>query len=346
MARHLRWPAARIRARVHGAGRAGAPPEDALDRHPGEMSGGQRQRVALMRALMLDPELLFLDEPLAALDPLVRAELQDDLVAVFARLGKSVVLVTHDLAEAALFGDTLVLLRDGRVVQRGSLDDLVCAAGVAVRDARSCARSGPPVDGRRGSPRGDRGAAPAGRRCGGAAVGWWRSSRGARAPPPGAQLRVGSKAFTESVRAGRDRRPARARGGGPRDAPGGAGRHARSLWDALVARRDRRLPRVHRHAASRRFSAGRTPRRRGRDRPGWVRRAGRARRRHDRAARLQQHLRHRRDPRRARRRSGSRRISDLRAHPELRFGFSSEFMSRADGWPGAAAPATACRRRR
>ena len=82
-----------------------------------------------MRALMLDPELLFLDEPLGALDPLVRAELQDDLAAIFARLGKSVVLVTHDLAEAALLGDALVLLQDGAIVQRGSLDDLVAAPG-------------------------------------------------------------------------------------------------------------------------------------------------------------------------------------------------------------------------
>jgi osmoprotectant transport system ATP-binding protein len=78
-----------------------------------------------MRALMLQPELLLLDEPLGALDPLVRAELQDDLAAVFAAVGTSVVLVTHDLAEAALFGHTLVLLQEGRIVQRGSLDDLL-----------------------------------------------------------------------------------------------------------------------------------------------------------------------------------------------------------------------------
>ena len=125
MARHLRWPEERIRARVAELAALVRLPDDALARHPSALSGGQRQRVALMRALMLDPELLFLDEPLGALDPLVRADLQDDLVGIFERLGKSVVLVTHDLAEAALFGDVLVLMQDGRIVQRGALDDLV-----------------------------------------------------------------------------------------------------------------------------------------------------------------------------------------------------------------------------
>jgi osmoprotectant transport system ATP-binding protein len=125
MARHLRWPEGRIRERVAELTLLVRLSDGALARHPSELSGGQKQRVALMRALMLDPELLFLDEPLGALDPLVRADLQDDLAAIFRRLGKSVVLVTHDLAEAALFGDVLVLLQDGRVVQRGTLDELV-----------------------------------------------------------------------------------------------------------------------------------------------------------------------------------------------------------------------------
>ena len=125
MARHLRWPEPRMRERVAELAELVQLPESALARPPADLSGGQKQRVALMRALMLDPELLFLDEPLGALDPLVRADLQDDLVAIFQRLGKSVVLVTHDLAEAALFGHVLVLLQDGRIVQRGALDELV-----------------------------------------------------------------------------------------------------------------------------------------------------------------------------------------------------------------------------
>jgi osmoprotectant transport system ATP-binding protein len=125
MARHLGWSDARRAARLAELATLVRLPEATLARHPHELSGGQRQRVALMRALMLDPELLFLDEPLGALDPLVRAELQDELADVFGRLGKSVVIVTHDLAEAALLAHAIVLMHEGRVVQRGSLDDLV-----------------------------------------------------------------------------------------------------------------------------------------------------------------------------------------------------------------------------
>ncbi len=99
-------------------------PESALDRYPVELSGGQRQRVSLMRALMLSPELLLLDEPLGALDPLVRASLQKDLKEIFAHLGQTALLVTHDLPEAAYFGDTIVLMNDGKIVQQGSIADL------------------------------------------------------------------------------------------------------------------------------------------------------------------------------------------------------------------------------
>ncbi|MBO0696046.1 MAG: ATP-binding cassette domain-containing protein [Verrucomicrobia bacterium] len=95
-----------------------------LPRYPVELSGGQRQRVGLMRALMLSPELLLLDEPLGALDPLVRASLQKDLKQIFAQLQQTVLFVTHDLAEAIYFGDEIVLMNAGRVVQKGSVADL------------------------------------------------------------------------------------------------------------------------------------------------------------------------------------------------------------------------------
>src|SRR5881398_3983319 len=99
-------------------------PENLLSRYPIELSGGQRQRVSLMRALMLSPELLLLDEPLGALDPLVRASLQKDLKEIFERLKQTALLVTHDLAEAAYLGDEIVLMNEGRIVQQGSLADL------------------------------------------------------------------------------------------------------------------------------------------------------------------------------------------------------------------------------
>ena len=95
-----------------------------LSRYPVELSGGQRQRVSLMRALMLSPELLLLDEPLGALDPLVRASLQEDLKEIFAHLRQTVLFVTHDLAEAIYFGDEIVLMNEGRIVQKGSVVDL------------------------------------------------------------------------------------------------------------------------------------------------------------------------------------------------------------------------------
>ncbi|MEM9167666.1 MAG: ATP-binding cassette domain-containing protein [Planctomycetota bacterium] len=96
-----------------------------LDRPPGELSGGQRQRVALMRAMVLEPDALLLDEPMGALDPVVRAELQDDLKSLVTELGTAMVIVTHDLAEAAaLAPDDIVLLRNGVVVQRGPFEAL------------------------------------------------------------------------------------------------------------------------------------------------------------------------------------------------------------------------------
>ena len=78
-----------------------------------------------MRALVLDPPVLLLDEPLGALDPIVRAELQGQLGRLFAALSKTVVLVTHDIREAALLGSTITLMHAGRVVQQGTFADLL-----------------------------------------------------------------------------------------------------------------------------------------------------------------------------------------------------------------------------
>jgi osmoprotectant transport system ATP-binding protein len=124
MAQHLRWPASEIEARLRELCELTRFASANLDRYPVELSGGQRQRVSLMRALMLKPELLLLDEPLGALDPLVRARLQRDLKEIFARLAQTIVLVTHDLVEAAFLGDTLLLMNEGKIAQQGRLDDL------------------------------------------------------------------------------------------------------------------------------------------------------------------------------------------------------------------------------
>jgi len=124
---YLGWDRARIHRRALELADLTRLPVALLERFPAELSGGQRQRVALMRALMHDPPTLLLDEPLGALDPLVRHELQDDLRAIFQRLDRTVVMVTHDLAEAAWFSDRLVLMRHGRVVQEGSIADFIRA---------------------------------------------------------------------------------------------------------------------------------------------------------------------------------------------------------------------------
>ncbi len=142
LARTLGWNAARIEARLRELAALCQLPFEALSRYPAELSGGQRQRVGLIRALMLDPPVLLLDEPLGALDPIVRHELQTQMRALFDTLGKTVVLVTHDVAEAAYLGDTLILLRAGRVLQQGSARGLLDApADPFVRQFMTAQRS-------------------------------------------------------------------------------------------------------------------------------------------------------------------------------------------------------------
>jgi osmoprotectant transport system ATP-binding protein len=123
--RHLRWQRTRIESRARELLDLMQLPQDVLERYPEELSGGQRQRVAVMRALMTDPPALLMDEPLGALDPLVRFELQQRLQQLFRVLAKTVVLVTHDLAEAAYLAPRLVLMQAGHIVQDGGARDFV-----------------------------------------------------------------------------------------------------------------------------------------------------------------------------------------------------------------------------
>jgi osmoprotectant transport system ATP-binding protein len=124
MAKHLKRPLGEMHTRLGELCELTHFPENALTRYPVELSGGQRQRVSLMRALMLQPSVLLLDEPLGALDPMVRARLQEELEEIFQRLQQTILLVTHDMAEAGFLANRIVLLNEGQVVQSGTLDDL------------------------------------------------------------------------------------------------------------------------------------------------------------------------------------------------------------------------------
>ncbi|BCL22532.1 glycine/betaine ABC transporter ATP-binding protein [Streptomyces tuirus] len=96
-------------------------------RRPSQLSGGQRQRVGLARALAVDPEVLLFDEPFSALDPLIRREMQEEVVRLHHEEGRTMVFITHDLQEALKLGDRIALMRDGRVVQLGTPEEIVGA---------------------------------------------------------------------------------------------------------------------------------------------------------------------------------------------------------------------------
>ncbi|WP_416968788.1 quaternary amine ABC transporter ATP-binding protein [Streptomyces sp. 4F14] len=95
--------------------------------YPDQLSGGMQQRMGLARALAGDPEVLFLDEPFSALDPLIRRDMQSEVIRLHREVGKTMVLVTHDLSEALKLGDRILIMRDGKTVQCGTGDELVGA---------------------------------------------------------------------------------------------------------------------------------------------------------------------------------------------------------------------------
>ena len=97
------------------------------DRLPSELSGGMQQRVGLARALAADPDILLMDEPFSALDPLIRRNLQDEFLSLSANLKKTTVFITHDLDEAIRMGDRIGIMKDGEIVQIGTAEDIVTA---------------------------------------------------------------------------------------------------------------------------------------------------------------------------------------------------------------------------
>jgi glycine betaine/proline transport system ATP-binding protein len=99
--------------------------EDAANQFPDELSGGMQQRVGLARAFAVDPKVMLYDEPFSALDPLIRRDMQDEVIRLQHETGKTMVFITHDLPEALRLGDRIAIMRDGRVVQLGTPEDLV-----------------------------------------------------------------------------------------------------------------------------------------------------------------------------------------------------------------------------
>jgi osmoprotectant transport system ATP-binding protein len=110
------WPEDRVRARVQELLQLVGLAADLASRYPHQLSGGQRQRVGVARALAADPEILLMDEPFGALDPLTRDELQREFLALQQRLHKTVVFVTHDLREALRLGTRIALMEAGRLL--------------------------------------------------------------------------------------------------------------------------------------------------------------------------------------------------------------------------------------
>ena len=119
------WSRSKIDDRVEELRKVVDLDPDILAQFPREMSGGQKQRVSIMRAAMMNPSVMLLDEPMAALDPLIRSSLQQELKSIFQRLGKTVLLVTHDLGEAVFLAEQITMLHEGRVVQSGTYRDLL-----------------------------------------------------------------------------------------------------------------------------------------------------------------------------------------------------------------------------
>jgi osmoprotectant transport system ATP-binding protein len=121
-----RWDKNRIRERVRKMlNLVGLPPSEFETRYPDQLSGGQKQRVGVARALAADPEILLMDEPFGALDPIMREELQDEFLNLQNTIRKTVVLVTHDIFEAVRLSDQLAIMKDSRIEQIDSADSIL-----------------------------------------------------------------------------------------------------------------------------------------------------------------------------------------------------------------------------
>ena len=126
--RLLGWPKARIHERaLELLQLVGLGSQDNLRRYPGEFSGGQQQRIGVARAMAVDPPIMLMDEPFGAIDPITRDRLQDDFLRLHREVRKTIIFVTHDIDEAIKMGDRIAIMRDGRLVQIDTPDNLLAA---------------------------------------------------------------------------------------------------------------------------------------------------------------------------------------------------------------------------
>ena len=120
------WPEAKRKERIEELlEMVGMPPSKFYNRYPDELSGGQQQRIGVARALAADPDIILMDEPFGALDPITRATLQDELLDMQDKLGKTIVFVTHDMDEALKLANKIAIMKDGKVLQYDTPEQLL-----------------------------------------------------------------------------------------------------------------------------------------------------------------------------------------------------------------------------
>lgn len=120
------WPKEQREKRVEGLlSFVGMPPADFAHRYPNELSGGQQQRIGVARALAADPDIILMDEPFGALDPITRSTLQDEMLQMQDQLNKTIIFVTHDMDEALKLADKIAIMKDGQIVQFGSPEEIL-----------------------------------------------------------------------------------------------------------------------------------------------------------------------------------------------------------------------------
>ena len=121
-----KWKKEKINARIDELlNMVGLEPKKYRKRNPSELSGGEAQRVGIARALAADPKIILMDEPFSALDPITRANLQEDIKKLQKQINKTIVFVTHDIEEAFLLGDKICIIQDGELIQSGTKQEII-----------------------------------------------------------------------------------------------------------------------------------------------------------------------------------------------------------------------------